>query len=68
MPSAPSSNSGISRTIYRSFLKRNSVFVTGIFVSAFLFEYGFNKVTDRIWDDWNKGKQWKEIKDRYAQE
>ncbi|KAI9314498.1 cytochrome b-c1 complex subunit 9 [Dichotomocladium elegans] len=64
MPAAGAS-SGITRTIYNTFFKRNSVFVTTIFAGALLFNVGFDKVTDKVWDDLNKGKQWKDIKHKY---
>jgi len=51
---------------YNTIVKRNSVFLTTLFVSAFAFEVAFDTTTDRIWDNWNKGKQWKDIKDKYA--
>jgi len=38
----------------------------GIFASAFAFEMAFDTATDRWWDRVNKGKQWKDIKDRYT--
>ncbi|RIA92561.1 cytochrome b-c1 complex subunit 9, partial [Glomus cerebriforme] len=56
-----------SRGLYRSFFRRNSVFLTGIFATAFAFEMTFDTITDRWWDRVNKGKQWKDIKDRYVQ-
>lgn len=54
MPAAAAS-SGISRVLYNTFFKKNSVFVTSIFASAVVFEVAFDNVTDKIWDDLNKG-------------
>ncbi|KAI8139695.1 ubiquinol-cytochrome C reductase [Fennellomyces sp. T-0311] len=67
MPAAAAS-SGLSRTIYNTFFRKNSAFVATIFVSAIAFEVGFDTASNKIWDDLNKGKQWKDIKDKYAQE
>ncbi|KAI8350322.1 cytochrome b-c1 complex subunit 9 [Choanephora cucurbitarum] len=65
MPAAAAS--GLTRTIYNTFFKKNSVFVATIFVGAIGFEMGFDSATDKIWDNINKGKQWKDIKDNYNQ-
>lgn len=54
MPAAGAS-SGLARTVYNTFFKRNSVYVTTIFASAIAFEMGFDTVTDKVWDDLNKG-------------
>ncbi|CAG8580459.1 11786_t:CDS:2 [Funneliformis mosseae] len=56
-----------SRSVYRTIFRRNSVFMVGIFATAFAFEMAFDTATDRWWDRMNKGKQWKDIKDRYSQ-
>ncbi|KAI8072626.1 cytochrome b-c1 complex subunit 9 [Gongronella butleri] len=65
MPSAAAS--GLTRTVYNTIFKRNSVFVTTIFVGAIGFEVAFDSTTDKIWDNLNKGKQWKDIKHKYEQ-
>ncbi|KAI7907925.1 cytochrome b-c1 complex subunit 9 [Cokeromyces recurvatus] len=64
MPSAAAS--GFTRTIYNTFFKRNSMFITTIFVGAIAFEVGFDSITSKVWDNVNKGKQWKDIKDNYT--
>ncbi|KAG2194940.1 hypothetical protein INT46_003059 [Mucor plumbeus] len=66
MPAAPAS--GLTRTIYNTFFKKNSVFVTSIFVGAIAFEVVFDSTSTKVWDNLNKGKQWKDIKDKYASE
>ncbi|KAI8391597.1 cytochrome b-c1 complex subunit 9 [Radiomyces spectabilis] len=60
-------SSGISRTIYNTIFKRNSVFITSIFAGAIAFNMGFDTVTDKVWDNMNQGKQWKDIKHKYEQ-
>ncbi|CAO3614549.1 unnamed protein product [Mucor hiemalis] len=57
--------SGLTRTIYNTFFKKNSVFVASIFTGAIAFEMAFNSASDKIWDNFNKGKQWKDIKNNY---
>ncbi|KAI9300747.1 cytochrome b-c1 complex subunit 9 [Cunninghamella echinulata] len=58
-------STGITRTIYNTVFKKNSVFVTSIFVSAIAFEVAYDSTTSKIWDNLNKGKQWKDIKHKY---
>ncbi|KAF8470201.1 cytochrome b-c1 complex subunit 9 [Kalaharituber pfeilii] len=58
----------LSQTIYNTFIRRNYVFVGTIFASAFLFEIGFDRATDKLWDNMNKGRQWKDIRHRYVQD
>ncbi|KIM83807.1 hypothetical protein PILCRDRAFT_818833 [Piloderma croceum F 1598] len=57
-----------ANAFYNAFVKRNSVFVSSIFVGAFAFGIGFDVGITAFWDRWNKGKQWKDIRDRYATE
>ncbi|KAG0231764.1 hypothetical protein BGW41_002116 [Actinomortierella wolfii] len=54
-----------ARTGYNAIVKRNSVFLTTIFVGAFAFEMAFDTLSDRIWDNLNKGRQWKDIAHKY---
>ncbi|CAO3652795.1 unnamed protein product [Cunninghamella echinulata] len=58
-------STGITGTIYNTVFKKNSVFVTCIFVSAIAFEVAYDSTTSKIWDNMNKGKQWKDIKHKY---
>ncbi|KAF9376443.1 hypothetical protein CPB97_010808 [Podila verticillata] len=53
---------------YNTIVKRNSIFLTTIFVSAFAAEMVFDSVSDRIWDNINKGRQWKDIAHKYESE
>ncbi|KJA24519.1 hypothetical protein HYPSUDRAFT_38560 [Hypholoma sublateritium FD-334 SS-4] len=55
-----------SNAIYNTVFKRNSVFVGAIFVSAFAFGIGFDVGVTKFYDSWNKGKQWKDIRDKYV--
>jgi len=54
--------------IYNTFFKRNSVFVTTIFLSAFTFSMTYDVVTSAWWDAHNRGKQWKDIRSKYHQQ
>lgn len=53
MPAAPAS--GLTRTIYNTFFKKNSVFVTSIFAGALAFEVAYDSTTAKVWDNVNKG-------------
>ncbi|KAK1927499.1 putative ubiquinol-cytochrome c reductase complex 7.3 kDa protein [Papiliotrema laurentii] len=53
--------------IYNTFFKRNSVFVSTVFLSAFTFSIGFDLATSAWWDAHNRGKQWKDIRHKYLQ-
>jgi len=55
-------------TFYNAVAKRNSVYVSAIFASAFGFGVGFDAAVTSFWDKWNQGKQWKDIRQRYIQE
>lgn len=41
--------------IYSTLFKRNSIFVTTVFLSAFSFSIGFDLATTAYWDYHNKG-------------
>lgn len=62
-----STNSRFAGTIYRTLFKRNSVFLAGIFTTAFATEIIFDTAADKAWDTINRGKQWKDIESKYAQ-
>lgn len=58
MTSIRSSHSTVcsaQQPIYNTFFKRNSVFVTSVFLGAFGFSIGFDLATSAFWDFHNKG-------------
>ncbi|KAK4613587.1 Cytochrome b-c1 complex subunit 9, mitochondrial [Fulvia fulva] len=59
--------SGILSGLYSAIVKRNAVFLTTIFAGAFATEIAFDTASNSIWDHINKGRQWKDIKQRYMQ-
>lgn len=59
--------SAFSNAFYNTIVKRNSVYVTTIFASAFAFGVGFDVGVTKLWDSWNKGKQWKDIRQKYVE-
>ncbi|KAA1466098.1 ubiquinol-cytochrome C reductase UQCRX/QCR9-like protein [Dentipellis sp. KUC8613] len=58
----------LSTAFYNAFAKRNSVYVSTIFAGAFAFGVGFDVGINKLWDSWNRGKQWKDIRDKYVQD
>ncbi|KAG0221546.1 ubiquinol-cytochrome C reductase [Mortierella sp. GBAus27b] len=58
----------LGRLGYNSIFKRNSIFLSAIFVSAFAAEMAFDSISDRVWDNINKGRQWKDISAKYTTE
>ncbi|KIX04014.1 uncharacterized protein Z518_07567 [Rhinocladiella mackenziei CBS 650.93] len=57
--------SRIANGVYTGLFKKNAAFLTTVFLGAFAFEIGFEYGANAMWDQWNKGRQWKEIKHRY---
>ncbi|KAH9947293.1 ubiquinol-cytochrome C reductase UQCRX/QCR9-like protein [Amylocystis lapponica] len=58
----------LATTFYNTFVKRNSVYVTSIFIGAFAFGVGFDAGITSFYDRWNQGKQWKDIRAKYIQD
>ncbi|OJJ60014.1 hypothetical protein ASPSYDRAFT_88901 [Aspergillus sydowii CBS 593.65] len=56
---------GAFSTTYRTLIRRNAVYLTSIFAGAFAFEVAFDTSTNKLWDTWNRGRQWKDIKHQY---
>ncbi|KAJ5899216.1 hypothetical protein N7495_003960 [Penicillium taxi] len=54
--------------IFRTFIRRNAVFLTTIFAGAFAFELTYDTASNKIWDSINAGRQWKDIKYKYIQQ
>ncbi|KAG9081610.1 hypothetical protein FRC06_005491 [Ceratobasidium sp. 370] len=59
---------GLASAFYNAFARRNSVYVSTIFASAFAFSIGFDQATTAFWDNRNKGKQWKDIRSKYVEQ
>uniref|UniRef100_A0A915BZZ8 Cytochrome b-c1 complex subunit 9 n=2 Tax=Parascaris univalens TaxID=6257 RepID=A0A915BZZ8_PARUN len=59
--------SRIGGSLYRNVTKRFSTLFLAAVVGAFVFDLALNRSTDFYWDMKNKGKQWKDIKQRQLQ-
>ncbi|XP_076246162.1 ubiquinol-cytochrome C reductase complex subunit oxen [Calliopsis andreniformis] len=55
----------IGNTLYNVFFKRSSTFTLTILAGGFIFERGFDMLSDSIFENVNKGKLWKDIKHQY---
>ncbi|XP_011879334.1 PREDICTED: cytochrome b-c1 complex subunit 9 [Vollenhovia emeryi] len=56
---------GFGGTLYNLVLRRTSTFTIAVLASAFVFERAFDMASEKIFDNINKGKQWKDIKHKY---
>ncbi|THY83104.1 hypothetical protein D6C93_08980 [Aureobasidium pullulans] len=52
-----------SHTIFR----KNYVFLSVVFVSAFGMEIAFDNASNSVWNTVNKGRQWKDLKHKYME-
>jgi len=48
--------------------KRNSVFLATVFFGAYGFSVLYTEATEKWWEYHNRGKLWKDIRDKYVQE
>ncbi|KAJ9634751.1 uncharacterized protein PV06_07055 [Exophiala oligosperma] len=55
----------LSSGFFNGIFRRNAFFLTTVFAGAFAFELAFEGGTNAMWDSWNKGRQWKDIKHKY---
>ncbi|OQR73792.1 mitochondrial ubiquinol cytochrome c reductase-like [Tropilaelaps mercedesae] len=54
--------------LYDMIFKRTSTFVLVVSIGAFFFERLADVTADTLFDNYNKGKQWKDIKHRLSLE
>lgn len=55
-----------SRFIYNTFFKYSPTYMTTVLITATFAGLGFDTAMNALWDFNNKGKQWKDIKHKYA--
>lgn len=51
----PTVNTSLQQPVYSTLFKRNSIFVSTVFLTAFSFSIGFDLVTSSFWDYHNRG-------------
>ncbi|GAB7348366.1 hypothetical protein MBLNU459_g6805t1 [Dothideomycetes sp. NU459] len=47
--------------------RRNTIFLGTVFASAFALEIVWDNTANKVWDSVNRGRQWKDIKQRYLE-
>ncbi|KAL5625176.1 hypothetical protein BROUX41_005236 [Berkeleyomyces rouxiae] len=50
-----------------SMFSKNYLMLTAVFGAGFAFEIGYNRTMNSIWDNMNKGRQWKDIRNKYIE-
>ncbi|KAK4251228.1 cytochrome b-c1 complex subunit 9 [Corynascus novoguineensis] len=58
----------MASALYNALFRRNVTMLGVVFASAFAFELGFNNLMNKIWDNHNRGRQWKDIRHKYIQD
>ncbi|XWW92975.1 hypothetical protein V2A60_000903 [Cordyceps javanica] len=54
----------IEFTLFRN----NFTMLAAVFTAGFAFEIGFNQTMNKVWDNNNRGRQWKDIRHKYVEE
>ncbi|KAK0731200.1 ubiquinol-cytochrome C reductase [Lasiosphaeris hirsuta] len=57
-----------SSSLYNALFRRNYTMLGAVFVGAFTFEMWYGSTMDKIWDKNNRGRQWKDIRSKYAED
>jgi len=53
--------------IYNTLFRRNWTMLGAVFAGGFAFEMFYNSTMDKVWDNINRGRQWKDIRHKYAE-
>ncbi|KAJ0162715.1 hypothetical protein CTA2_4102 [Colletotrichum tanaceti] len=56
-----------ARPFYSAIFKNNFTMLGFVFATGFAFELGFNGAMNKYWDHLNRGRQWKDIRHKYAE-
>ncbi|KAF5623465.1 Ca2+-transporting ATPase [Fusarium sp. NRRL 52700] len=51
----------------RSLFSTNYLMLATVFTAGFAWEIGFNNVMDKVWDNNNRGRQWKDIRHKFLE-
>ncbi|KUI56588.1 Cytochrome b-c1 complex subunit 9 [Cytospora mali] len=54
-------------TLYNILFRNNYTMLGAVFASAFAFQMSFDVATTKLWDNINRGRQWKDIKAKYIE-
>ncbi|OSS49236.1 hypothetical protein B5807_05298 [Epicoccum nigrum] len=58
---------GFANTVYNTVIRSNITLLGTVFAAAFGMQLAFDTGSDRVWDSMNRGRQWKDIKQRYIE-
>ncbi|KAG7421393.1 hypothetical protein ACKLNR_008018 [Fusarium oxysporum f. sp. zingiberi] len=61
------SSQALANTLYRSLFSTNYLMLATVFTAGFAWEIGFNNVMDKVWDNNNRGRQWKDIRHKFLE-
>ncbi|KAG8675305.1 hypothetical protein FPOAC1_001283 [Fusarium poae] len=51
----------------KSLFSTNYLMLATVFSAGFAWEIGFNNVMDKVWDNNNRGRQWKDIRHKFIE-
>ncbi|KAF2030854.1 ubiquinol-cytochrome c reductase complex 7.3 kda protein-like protein [Setomelanomma holmii] len=54
--------------VYNAVLRSNTTMLFTVFGAAFGMQLAFDTGSEKIWNGLNKGRQWKDIKQRYMEQ
>eukprot|EP00310_Coccolithus_braarudii_P020225 CAMPEP_0183351520 /NCGR_PEP_ID=MMETSP0164_2-20130417/25468_1 /TAXON_ID=221442 /ORGANISM="Coccolithus pelagicus ssp braarudi, Strain PLY182g" /LENGTH=76 /DNA_ID=CAMNT_0025523721 /DNA_START=32 /DNA_END=265 /DNA_ORIENTATION=- len=55
-----------SRMLYNTLFKHSSTYMATMMVTATVAGLGYDAIMNKLWNMNNKGKLWKDVKDKYA--
>ncbi|KAJ3525945.1 hypothetical protein NM208_g11418 [Fusarium decemcellulare] len=58
---------GFRERMRRSLFSTNYLMLATVFTAGFAWEVGFNNVMDKAWDNYNRGRQWKDIRHKFLE-
>ncbi|KAK4129345.1 ubiquinol-cytochrome C reductase [Parathielavia appendiculata] len=53
--------------IASALFRRNYTMLALVFTGAFAFEMGYDNLMNKVWDNYNRGRQWKDIRHKYVE-
>uniref|UniRef100_A0A0S1MIH4 Complex III subunit 9 n=1 Tax=Phakopsora pachyrhizi TaxID=170000 RepID=A0A0S1MIH4_PHAPC len=55
------------QSVYNTIFRKNYVFLSVVFTSAFAMEIAFDNASNSVWNSINQGRQWKDLKHKYME-
>ncbi|KAK3903060.1 cytochrome b-c1 complex subunit 9 [Staphylotrichum tortipilum] len=57
----------MASALYNVLFRRNYTMLGAVFAGAFVFEIGYDNLMNKVWDNNNRGRQWKDIRHKYVE-